>query len=354
MKLFCIGDIAIAGNHVSEGLWSPPFVRVPGEETRVLFNWELPIGQNLNPVPRECGGPRILSGMTSPGVIHQWAPGFAALATNHILDGGEEGLDYTLRALQQEGFSTVGAGMTQHVIEKPLIWETEEGTLAIINWVFPEANPDWMHMPGANCWPGVGQASNLIRILKREVDWVMAFVHWSDEDFAYPRPEDRVIGRALAEAGTDIVVSHHPHVVRGMEVIGTCPVFYSLGNYYFSEYVDDSGSWKAKWAPRNREGLGIEISFKHGVKLEYKVISFWQANRSVINDPLRRAARRMKDTSKPLMRFSEKDYDRWYKTKRMWFDKIWIRWHFGIRRYGVGGLMRHKLHTSNHRFRVKG
>ena len=54
---------------------------------------------------------------------------------------------------------------------------------------------------------------------KGEADWVMVVVHWSDELFPYPRPEDRATARELAQMGADLVVGHHPHVVRGMEII---------------------------------------------------------------------------------------------------------------------------------------
>ena len=246
-------------------------------------------------------------------------------------------------SLQETGFITVGAGMTYEQITKPLFWETTDGKLAIVNWVFPETHPDWLSVPGPNCWPGINEAKNLIRDLKKKVDWVLVLAHWSDELFSYPRPEDRDIAREMADAGADFIVSHHPHVVRGMEIIGNCHVFYSLGNYYFSDFENVSDGRITKWAPRNREGLGIQISFVHGFKPEYEMFSFWQGDRRVVMDPTSRAVRRLKSSSKPLARFSSKDYEQWYSSERDRFDKFWARWHFGIRRLGVWGLMQYML-----------
>ena len=45
----------------------------------------------------------------------------------------------------------------------------------------------------------------------------MVVVHWSDEHFPYPLVEDRQIARRIPESGADIIIGHHPHVVRGME-----------------------------------------------------------------------------------------------------------------------------------------
>jgi hypothetical protein len=348
MRLLCVGDVAVIEKPQSDRIWPVLDQWIPGENARILFNWELPIGERLNPVPRSCGGPRLLSYPGSPGMIRQWAPGFAALATNHALDAGEQGLAETLTALRGEGFITVGAGSTPQEIARPLIWETKEGRLGIINWVFPETNPDWMRAPGSNCWPGIDGAKSAIRNLKREVDWVLVLAHWSDELFPYPRPEDRLIARELAEAGTDLLVGHHPHVVRGMEIMGSCPVFYSLGNFYFCDYMDPTSHQKIKWAPRSREGLGIEIHFKQGQKPEYQPLSSWQKGDSVMLDPFRRATRRMESGSRPLNDYLGAAYEKWYAAKRKSFDKLWARWEFGVRRLGVQGLAMYilrKLHS---------
>ena len=276
MQLLCLGDVALSDQNLSDLKWSPPNGFTPDEDSKILFNWELPIGSELFSVPRENNAPRLLSFPTSPGLLQHWAPGFAALATNHILDAGENGLAETINALKHQGFLTVGAGLTQDEISKPLIWETNEGKLAIINWVFPETHPDWLNIPGPNCWPGIEAAGELIRSLKSEADWVIVISHWSDEFFPYPRPEDRETAQKLVNAGIDLMICHHPHVVRGFEMIGTCPVFYSIGNFFFSNYGSESDRQATAWAPRNREALGVQISFKRGHSLEISTISFWQ------------------------------------------------------------------------------
>ena len=145
------------------------------------------------------------------------------------------------------GFQTIGAGLSVDDIQKPLFWETVEGKIAIVNWVFPETHPDCETAIGPNCWPGLGEAKLIIQSLKKNANWVFVLVHWSDEDFSFPRPEDRLLARELAGMGADMIIGHHPHVVRGMEIIGSCPVFYSLGNYFFSNFEGppgESGSFK--------------------------------------------------------------------------------------------------------------
>lgn len=329
MQLLCIGDVALADENIVQQVWATPQETAFGDEARILFNWELPVGNAVNPMPRSSGS-RFLAHPDSLQVIQRWSPGFATLATNHVMDAGEDGLSQTIVSLQRAGFTTVGAGRTGSEIASPLLWETAEGRLAVVNWVFPETHPEWMSVPGPHCWPGLEGAESTIHELKRNTDWVLIAVHWSDEFFPYPRPEDRAIARDLAQMGADLVVGHHPHVVRGMELIGSCPVFYSVGNYYFSDHAEGSDGWMTREAPRNREGLGVQVSFRRGKRPECRIRSFWRTKKRDILDPLDRAARRMTRVSRPLRRLQNLEYAEWYTLRRARFDRWGYRWHFGL------------------------
>jgi hypothetical protein len=344
MQLLCIGDVAPTDQSMPSRVWTPPGGIMPGDQARVLFNWELPVGDTINPKPR-FSGPRLLTHPDAMRAIQQWSPGFATLATNHILDAGEKGLSNTIDSLQGEGFTTVGAGLTQEEITRPLFWETPEGALAVVNWVFPETHPDWMAVPGPNCWPGLDSARRTIQKLKSDTDWLMIVVHWSDEHFPYPRPDDRVLACELAQTGADMIIGHHPHVVRGMEIIRSCPVFYSIGNFYFSNFSDHRAGPIVQLAPRHREGLGVQVSFRRGKRLECEILSFRQTGMQVVSDASHRAARRMKRVSRPLQTCQGSAYNRFYRVKRVRFNKWGGRWHFGFRRLGIRGsiqrLLRH-------------
>lgn len=343
MRLLCLGDIALSDQNLTNLSWPPPNGFTPDEDSRILLNWELPIGRELFPIPRENDAPRILSFPSSPSLIQQWAPGFAALATNHILDAGDNGLVETINSLNNQGFITVGAGLTQEEISKPIIWETNEGKLAIINWVFPETHPEWLKIPGPNCWPGIEAAANLIGSLKSEADWVMVLSHWSDEFFPYPRPEDRETAQKLINAGMDLMISHHPHVVRGYEIIDSCPIFYSIGNFFFSNYGSGTSNRDINWAPRNREALGVQIVFARGQIPEISTISFWQGLYETNRDNKNRAVKRLRGTSKPLIKYRGQEYSKWYAARRKGFFELEAKWHFGVRKRGIWGTIQYFL-----------
>lgn len=350
MQLLCLGDLALTDQPLSCKPWTAPGALTPNP-VQIIFNWEFPIGDTVNSKPR-ASGLRFIAHPDSVDVIKSWAPGFATLANNHILDAGEDGLAQTIYTLQQMGFKTVGAGLTFDEVKRPLLWETAEGRLAIINWVFAETHPDWLAIPGPNCWPGSDSARLIIQDLKRETDWVMVVVHWSDELFPYPMPKDRQIAHELAGMGADIVIGHHPHVVRGMELVGACPVFYSLGNFYFAEKRNSNGNWILQEAPRNREGLGVQFTFRRGQNLEYKLLSFWNNKQEAMPDPFQRASRRMKTVSSALHRYQGDTYVSWYKKERARFDQWESRWHFGLLRRGVIGSLQRLILKIQKYFRL--
>jgi hypothetical protein len=135
MQLLCLGDVALAQSFLSDAVWAAPGGLMTGVETQVMFNWEFPLGEKVNSQPRESGR-RFMAQPESIKRITNWAPGIATMATNHILDAGEEGLAGSIHALQKAGFRTVGAGIAPKEIAAPITWETAEGRLSIINWVF--------------------------------------------------------------------------------------------------------------------------------------------------------------------------------------------------------------------------
>ncbi len=198
-------------------------------------------------------------------------------------------------------------------------------------------------MPGVNCWPGVEEAGRTIRKYKEQTDWVLAVLHWSDELFPYPRPEDRVIARSLAAEGVDVIVGHHPHVVRGMENINSVPVFYSIGNFYFSELIDTRTNQADRSAPRCRESIGVKITFLRNKPPVCETFSFWQIQNQVILDIKQRAGRRLVSVSKPLTQIQDALYADWYHTKRTQFFKWEAKWQFGVRRLGLKGLIQYAL-----------
>jgi poly-gamma-glutamate synthesis protein (capsule biosynthesis protein) len=74
-----------------------------------------------------------------------------------------------------------------------------------------------------------------VRDLRSSVDWLIVQLHWGMEMSQLPSPQQRELARKFVDAGADLILGHHPHVLQPFEVIDGVPVAYSLGNFLFSE-----------------------------------------------------------------------------------------------------------------------
>lgn len=72
-----------------------------------------------------------------------------------------------------------------------------------------------------------------VRSLREQVDIIVVSCHWGVSGSNQVLDYQRAIARAAINAGADIVIGHHPHVLQGVEVWQGHPIFYSLGNFVF-------------------------------------------------------------------------------------------------------------------------
>jgi poly-gamma-glutamate synthesis protein (capsule biosynthesis protein) len=72
-----------------------------------------------------------------------------------------------------------------------------------------------------------------IAAAKKQTDLVICSLHWGVEFVGHPSVEEEALGRRLVDAGADLVIGHHPHVMRRVERYGRGLIAYSLGNFVF-------------------------------------------------------------------------------------------------------------------------
>ncbi len=161
-----------------------------------------------------------------------------ALANNHALDAGIAGLEETLRLLEEAGIESAGGGLDLGAATAPSM--IEAGGLKVAMLSFSRVLPDtsWIataSRPGlASAYhPAVEEIPNLISEAAGAADIVVVMVHWGVELSVCPEPYQRDLARRWADAGADVIVGSHPHVLQGVERIGDAWVLYSTGNLVF-------------------------------------------------------------------------------------------------------------------------
>jgi Bacterial capsule synthesis protein PGA_cap len=158
-----------------------------------------------------------------------------SLANNHSMDAGAEGAADTRRALAALGTEErplwfAGTGDTPEAAQEPVLFTVRSTKVAL----FAVSN--------AAASSGVGSlhAAGLearIAAAARQADIVLVSVHSGPEYIHVATPATVSRYHALIEAGADVVIGHHPHVVQGVELYRGGAIFYSLGNFSFASHT---------------------------------------------------------------------------------------------------------------------
>lgn len=162
--------------------------------------------------------------------------GLAALANNHVYDNLDDGFAKTIKRLDQMGINYLGASLAGSEAQ-PYIYEKEGIRIGILNYVTSDTNPrkpessqiklNWFDLERACC--EIGE-------LKTRTDHVVVYPHWGGvmEGSMYPEPKLLQIAHRLIDAGADLIVGHHSHTLQPFEIYNGKHIFYSLGNFCFS------------------------------------------------------------------------------------------------------------------------
>src|SRR3989339_670455 len=79
----------------------------------------------------------------------------------------------------------------------------------------------------------------LIKELKEKSDIIVVNIHWGNEYDQRFNSIQQKLAHELIDAGADLIIGHHPHVVQGVEIYKNRAIFYSLGNFIFDQYFNE-------------------------------------------------------------------------------------------------------------------
>ncbi len=278
IKIIAAGDLMI-GSWVedvvrSEG-WDYPFRNLQAllQDADIVFaNLEAPFGN---------GGTAFEKAFTfrvSPDLVRILPAGrinMVSLANNHIMDYGDEVLRQTLTVLRENGVRCAGAGMNLNEARKPAKIQVKgtKVTLACYSLTFPEEF--WASDTSAGtCFPYHTFFYDDIRKFKAESDLLVVSFHWGAELSRVPKKYQVDLAHRTIDAGADVIIGHHPHVVQGMEIYRGKLIAYSLGNFVFGSYSENV-----------KESMLLELRYQPGQPVRYKVHPIRVYNKEVEFQP---------------------------------------------------------------------
>ena len=180
-------------------------------------------------------------------ILKEMGVDIVTLANNHILDFGPEGITDSILALDEAGILHVGAGEN---LDEAKATETVElcgRTIGFLGVSRVYMSADWA---AGSSHPGVFStydptlALEEIRKAKEQVDYLVVYVHWGVERETSPKEYQRTMGRQYIDAGADLVIGSHPHVLQLMEYYNGKPIVYSLGNFVFGSSIPSTELFK--------------------------------------------------------------------------------------------------------------
>ncbi|MCX8016181.1 MAG: CapA family protein [Patescibacteria group bacterium] len=177
-----------------------------------------------------------------------------SLANNHLLDFGAEGLIKTIDLLKIFDIYYVGAEKNESEAYDFKIIEKNGIKFAFLAQndtdVIPSNNCAQENKNGTACF-NLEKLKEKIKEAKQLANYVIVSLHAGNEYQYQPNENQIKFTHAAIDAGADLIIGHHPHVIQPIEKYRNGYIFYSLGNFVFDQM----------WSHETREAIAVRIIF---------------------------------------------------------------------------------------------
>lgn len=256
VTLFAVGDVEVVRRD-----WKLSFAKVESLLRRAdisFFNCEYPLAESGCPgmAPHGAGpnSPRGMPALASAGF------NVCTLANNHTLDWGVDAVVECRERLEALGIAVCGAGRNITEARKPAIVERKGVKIAFLgycsvgpNWLLAEENKPgcamvrihtlyepYDYQPGTPAtkvltWAYKDDLQDMvddIRSAKEQADIVVMTNHWGIHNVPVMIPDYGFeVGHAAIDAGADLVVGTHTHILKAIEIYKGKVIAHSLANF---------------------------------------------------------------------------------------------------------------------------
>lgn len=241
-RLLATGDIVI-GRSVNYMTVTSNNFKLPFEKTAeflksfdiTFVNFESPLVEKC-PITIEgmifCGDKRNIEGLVYSGID------IVNLANNHMGNFGKDGIDTTVKLLEEREIAYTGLG-------EPSILEVNGKKFGFLGYnEVADAGP---YVSGTD--PDVIERE--IKQLRDKVDFLVVAFHWGIEYTSNPSDSQVKLAHLAIDSGADLIIGNHPHWVQGVEIYKDRFISYAHGNFIFDQM----------WSEETREGVIGEYIF---------------------------------------------------------------------------------------------
>lgn len=178
-----------------------------------------------------------------------------SIANNHILEHGEASLKRTNELLHQHGIQGVGVSDTKFDSRKLFVMEIKGIKIGFLAYCL---------IRDRTAYCSVDDPYEIVKDVEdasANVDVLVVSMHWGNEFIRKPSSQQAELGHAIIDAGANLILGHHPHVLQGVEEYNGGIIAYSMGNFVFD-----------MWQKKMRESMILSLSLsKEGIE-EFEII----------------------------------------------------------------------------------
>lgn len=207
-----------------------------------IANLETPVVETLplrSPVQSKY---RFGADVSALPFLKQAGIGAVSIANNHAADLKEEGLRQTPDVLRSHGITPLGGARlpaegSPFVVQTLHVQGLRMGLVAATtqqNVPLPQ-RPQTPRLPVCDTALLPARIAPLLRQARADHDVLIVLLHWGAQFTDVPSFTQRRVAHALVDAGADLVIGHHPHVLQGIERYRRGLIAYSLGNFLFPD-----------------------------------------------------------------------------------------------------------------------
>lgn len=247
IHLAAVGDIMLdrtLGHVIADGGIHFPFKLV----AEPLQNADITVG-NLETSLGDIGEPVVKSYtfQSPPAAAEALAWGgfdVVSLANNHALDYGPEALLQGIDLLNAQQVAPIGAGANAAQARAPHIMSVNGLDIAFLGYIHVPVEARGTYFDTATwtatettpglAWAVPEEIRNDVTAVKPLVDLVVVVLHSGYEYVEPPSQEQTDAAQAAIDAGADIVIGHHAHILQGVQFYKEGVIVYGLGNFAFN------------------------------------------------------------------------------------------------------------------------
>jgi poly-gamma-glutamate synthesis protein (capsule biosynthesis protein) len=234
-----VGDIMLAGrwsDWLRTNGYDLPFRNVTAELKRgdiTIANLESPLARGGTEFSakkfRFRGDPEVAGALRNAGI------NLVTLANNHSMDFGGRALAETQQYLEQAGIAWIGAGENLEQARRMALFTVKGKKIAFLGYSLTQPTEFYAGRNRPGTAPGFETFFEAdISRARQKADYIIVSFHWGTEGSSDVQPYQRIAAHKAIEAGADVIIGHHPHLLRGIERYRKGLIFYSLGNFVFA------------------------------------------------------------------------------------------------------------------------